>query len=405
MKKVISSLFAVATLSVMLSPLIQTTNATTFKDVTSSHWAKAAIDEAVSKGYFKGYADGTFKPGAQVTRAEFAVLLDRVSSNETSAGKGTFTDLAGNWSEKEVNEAIAKGFLTPADYPNGFKPATPLTRKEMAKWMSSGLATSSADYKQALSDTANTVVPVAEYFKKTMSTSEYPYVSLMMGTGLMSGYADGSFGGSKTTTRAEAAVILVRLANVQKQSADSFVGLKELRAVGTTGTNMEVITPFSSGVTSFKNVQGKKMKFRNGAGYSSLNYLIFVDSRDWNNKRGIYAPVFLGEEDKTTYENEIYRVYENQTIYPTKAGFTIDHYMKSSLNPLAIGEAINNSLPKAYGYSTLPVFNPVKAFSSYLNDGNGMQIWMSNSIEISNPGSSYRTEDGSSFGISILTKN
>ncbi|MFD1990709.1 S-layer homology domain-containing protein [Paenibacillus nicotianae] len=397
MKKVISSLFAVATLSVMLSPLMQTTNATTFKDVTSSHWAKAAIDEAVSKGYFKGYADGTFKPGAQVTRAEFAVLLDRVSSNEKSAGKGTFTDLAGNWSEKEVNEAIAKGFLSPADYPNGFKPATPLTRKEMAKWMSSGLATSSADYKQALSDTANTVVPVAEYFKKTMSTSEYPYVSLMMGTGLMSGYADGTFGGNKTTTRAEAAVILVRLANVQKQSADSFVGLKELRAVGTTGTNMEVITPFSSGVTSFKNVQGKKMKFRNRVGYSSLNYLIFVDSRDWNNKKGIYAPVFLGKEDKLKKEGTFYRLYANQTLYPTLNGFSIEHYKNSSLSRIAVGSSIGSKLPEKYAYQTLPIFEPQTIFKKYINDQNGMNLWMQNTVSIDSPNNTYITDDGSRF--------
>lgn len=397
MKKIISSVFAVATLSVMLSPLMQTMNATTFKDVTSSHWAKTAIDEAVSKGYFKGYADGTFKPGAQVTRAEFAVLLDRVSANEKVEGKGTFADLAGNWSEKEVHEAVAKGFLTPADYPNGFKPTTPLTRKEMAKWMSSGLATASTDYKQALTDTADTVVPVAEYFKKTMSKSEYPYVSLMMGTGLMSGYADGTFGGGQTTTRAEAAVILVRLANVQKQSADSFTGLKELRAVGTTGTNMEVITPFSSGVTSFKNVQGKKMKFRNGAGYSSLNYLIFVDSRDWNNKKGIYASVFVGKEDKKYNYNNVYTLFENQTIYPTANDFGLSHYMNSSLSKIAVGSAIQNTLPNKYGYATLPVFETKEVFKKYINNNNGVNLWVANNILISSPDASYITTDGSRF--------
>ncbi|WP_339180324.1 S-layer homology domain-containing protein [Paenibacillus sp. FSL H8-0317] len=33
-----------------------------FKDVSSTRWANNAIQFAVSKGYFKGYADGTFKP-------------------------------------------------------------------------------------------------------------------------------------------------------------------------------------------------------------------------------------------------------------------------------------------------------------------------------------------------------
>lgn len=399
MKKIISSLFAVATLSVMLSPLMQTTNATTFKDVSSSHWAKAAIDEAVSKGYFKGYADGTFKPGAQVTRAEFAVLLDRVSSNEKAEGKGTFTDLTGNWSEKEVNEAIAKGFLNPSDYPNGFKPATPLTRKEMAKWMSSGLATSSADYKQALSDTANTVVPVAEYFKKTMNPSEYPYVSLMMGTGLMSGYADGTFGAGKTTTRAEAAVILVRLANVQKQLADSFVGLKELRAVGTTGTNMEVITPFSSGVTSFKNVQGKKANYRYGFGSTSLEYIIFVDTQNWSQKKSIYAPVFVSENENTSWEKDYFRAYVNQKVYPLKNDFSLSNYMSSFIDRLASGSSIKNSLPLKYGYKTLDSENPDGQFKPYINQSQGMNIWTYSFVSIDKPANYFKVEDGSYFSI------
>ncbi|WIM37979.1 S-layer homology domain-containing protein [Paenibacillus sp. PK4536] len=399
MKKLISSVFAVATLSVMLSPLMQTTNATTFKDVTSSHWAKTAIDEAVSKGYFKGYADGTFKPGAQVTRAEFAVLLDRVSVNEKAEGKGSFADLAGNWSEKEVNEVVAKGFLTPSDYPNGFKPTTPLTRKEMAKWMSSGLATASTDYKQALTDTVDTVVPVAEYFKKTMSKSEYPYVSLMMGTGLMSGYADGTFGGGQTTTRAEAAVILVRLANVQKQSADSFTGLKELRAVGTTGTNMNVLTDLKNGKTSFKDVKSKSTKFQNGSGSLVMNYFIIVDSRDWNNIKGIYQNVFLTKEDKRGDEQNYYRVYENQVIYPTIKNFNFDHYMNSGLGRLVVSSAIRNNLPKKFGYHTLPTENPQSAFEKYINNEVGMDIWVKNSIPVENPFITYSTSDGSIFGI------
>lgn len=399
MKKLISSVFAVATLSVMLSPLMQTSNATTFKDVTSSHWAKTAIDEAVSKGYFKGYADGTFKPGAQVTRAEFAVLLDRVSVNEKAEGKGSFADLAGNWSEKEVNEAVSKGFLTPSDYPNGFKPTTPLTRKEMAKWMSSGLATASTDYNQALTDTVDTVVPVAEYFKKTMSKSEYPYVSLMMGTGLMSGYADGTFGGGQTTTRAEAAVILVRLANVQKQSADSFTGLKELRAVGTTGTNMEVITPYRTGNTDFKNVQRKLLDFRNKAGAMSLNYLIVVDTRNWSKKVGIYANIFVNEDDKRTDEKDFYRIYENQTIYPTNPNFELTHYMNGSLSRLAIGSSIRNTLPEKFGYTTLPYRETGKVFAPYINKKEGIDVWVNNSIIISSPKMTYSTNDGSIFAI------
>ena len=54
----------------------------TFKDLKKDHWAYGAIQSAIARGYFKGYEGGTFKPNAPVTRAEFAALLDRVSTNQ-----------------------------------------------------------------------------------------------------------------------------------------------------------------------------------------------------------------------------------------------------------------------------------------------------------------------------------
>ncbi|MEW4371680.1 S-layer homology domain-containing protein [Paenibacillus kandeliae] len=397
MKKTVCTVLA-ASMLMLASPAEHHSSAAaaSFKDVPSSHWAKTAIDQAVSKGYFKGYADGTFKPGASVTRAEFAVLLDRVSTNEPDGASASFSDVSGNWSESGVKSASAKGFITSADYPNGFKPSTPITRKEMAKWMSSGLAAESEDYKQALSDTADTVVPVAEYFKKTMSKSDFPYVSVAIGTGLMGGYADGTFGPAKTTTRAEAAVILMRLADVQAQKADSFTGLKELREVGTTGTNMKTITPFNSGVTSFKNVQGKKMNYRYNAGSASVQNVIFIDARDWSNKKSIYAPIFIGADDRISNENNTIRAFVNQTVYPTE-NFTLSTFKSSFVDQLVAGSTIPNELPKTIGYNTLPTKNPNEQFRTFMNKPEGMQIWTTVFISYSKPNILYKVADGSYF--------
>lgn len=135
------------------------------------------------------------------------------------------------------------GFISTMDYPNGFKPGTSLTRTEMAKWMASGLAAKNEDFKQALSDTEDTLVPVAEYHKGGLNKSDYPYVSVVLGTGLMAGYPDGTFGPSKTTTRAEVAVILARYETVQDKKASSYQDLNEMREVGLTGTNLLSATP------------------------------------------------------------------------------------------------------------------------------------------------------------------
>ena len=75
-----------------------------FMDVKADHWAKSAIESAASKGYFKGYADGTFKPNDTLTRAEFAATLARLSKvGATDTTEKVFADLSGHWSETEVN--------------------------------------------------------------------------------------------------------------------------------------------------------------------------------------------------------------------------------------------------------------------------------------------------------------
>ncbi|WFR63495.1 S-layer homology domain-containing protein [Paenibacillus amylolyticus] len=68
---------------------------TTFKDVQATHWASSAINSAVEQGYFKGYADGTFKPSSPVTKAEMASILGRLSDqpNASTQESNNFTDI------------------------------------------------------------------------------------------------------------------------------------------------------------------------------------------------------------------------------------------------------------------------------------------------------------------------
>ena len=49
----------------------------TFID-TGGHWADAAIARCAKAGIIQGYSDGTFKPSNNVTRAEMAVICDRL---------------------------------------------------------------------------------------------------------------------------------------------------------------------------------------------------------------------------------------------------------------------------------------------------------------------------------------
>jgi N-acetylmuramoyl-L-alanine amidase len=49
-----------------------------FRDVPDTHWAKASIERLANLGIFKGDDQGRFNPDKPITRAEIAVVLDRV---------------------------------------------------------------------------------------------------------------------------------------------------------------------------------------------------------------------------------------------------------------------------------------------------------------------------------------
>ncbi|WP_422658213.1 S-layer homology domain-containing protein [Paenibacillus sp. EC2-1] len=367
---------------------------TKFKDVPASHWASSSIEAAVRKGYFKGYGQGVFKPNATVTRAEFAALMARVSKTVPDKEKtDVFTDLKNHWSKKEVDRAVSLGFINPSDYPNGFKPNTPLTREEMAKWLSSGLAAADKDFKQALADTKSTLIPAKEAFKPGISQASVPYIAVAMGTNLMSGYPDGSFGLKNTTTRAETSAILLRLEKVSSQTADSFADLNELRMVGTKKTNLELVTPFTTTNTSFSNIAGKKKTFRNGAGYLVFHRAIAVDIQDWKNKKSIYAPLFVDESNRKflTREKGIYPLFMQITIYPKSKNFDLEHYSFGTTDYTS-GERINNDLYKQFGYNTLPYIDTKKFFA---NRPEGVTVWVKRSMKDGSLRGQFDMDDGS----------
>lgn len=374
-------------------------NSGSFKDIKTSHWAKAAIDAAVQKGYFKGYADGTFKPNATVTRAEFAALLARVSKAEPNGDSANqaFSDLAGHWSETEVNRAVALGYISPGDYPNGFKPATAVTRMEIAKWMTSGLATADPDYKQAIEDTKKTVLPLKEYFANSLSQQQTPYIAVAMGTEIMSGYPDGSFGLNKSLTRAEAATVLLNLDRAMGKKADSFLGLKELRQVGTEGTNLETLTPFTSHHTLEK-VIGKPDTFSNNAGSIVLHHYIAVDTQDINHVKGTYGSAFVDPSDRENEDNRFYKpglysIFMQVTIIPKTKKFNVDYYFGGIRDGLVIGGKIHNNLPSKYGYLTMPNQDTEEFFAKH-NKANGVTLWMVQYISKDDL-STMLTDDGS----------
>ncbi len=107
----------------------QKTDMSSFKD-KASPWSEDRMAAAIGNGLIKGYPDNTIKPKNPITRAEFAVLLSRLVKREPSSGTALkFRDSIPGWAlegiKKIQSEDIIKG------YPDGtFKPGSNVTKAE-----------------------------------------------------------------------------------------------------------------------------------------------------------------------------------------------------------------------------------------------------------------------------------
>jgi len=101
-----------------------------FKDIPKEHWAAWAIAYVAEKGYFKGYEDGTYKPDRYITRAELCVVLANYLDIKSADGdENKFSDVKGHWAQNYINTLISKGYVK--GYPDGtFRPNNNIKRSE-----------------------------------------------------------------------------------------------------------------------------------------------------------------------------------------------------------------------------------------------------------------------------------
>lgn len=101
-----------------------------FNDVAESDWSQQAIGFMLEKGMIQGYEDGSFKPKAAISRAEFAAMAARFDKLVVGGGNSFFDVPAGYWAQAAIDSAAAKGWVT--GYPDGsFKPERKITRAEV----------------------------------------------------------------------------------------------------------------------------------------------------------------------------------------------------------------------------------------------------------------------------------
>ena len=99
-----------------------------YSDVAATSWYNTAVSTLSSMGIITGYPDGTFRPNAAITRAEFAAIAARFD-NDGDKTAAKFSDIATHWAKDEISIAYNNGWIT--GYPDGtFDPQRDITRAE-----------------------------------------------------------------------------------------------------------------------------------------------------------------------------------------------------------------------------------------------------------------------------------
>ncbi|MFC5471827.1 S-layer homology domain-containing protein [Cohnella suwonensis] len=179
-------------------------NTVSFSDMFK-HWGQSIVQLAAAKGLAEGVGGGKYAPNQSVTRAEFTAMLVRALGRDTSSGStAPYDDVKpGVWYYDAVAKAEELGLLGFASG-NSFKPDQPLTREEMASMLAAVIALEKLPITKE-------VVGLDRY--KDIGSVDPAYledVRLMVDLKIMTGTGTTEFSPKSGTTRAQAAIVLVR---------------------------------------------------------------------------------------------------------------------------------------------------------------------------------------------------
>lgn len=170
------------------------------KDITG-HWAEANIKTLVAAEAIKGYPDGSFKPNATITRAEFATVVVKAFKLAPKSG-AIFSDTTNHWAKDAIATAAAYGIVNGYSATK-FGPDDQVTREQMAVMLMKAAKLTPAVSTKSFSD------------QKSISSWAQEAVATATNKGIMSGYPDNTFAPQGKATRAEAATVIVKAMQVK----------------------------------------------------------------------------------------------------------------------------------------------------------------------------------------------
>lgn len=177
--------------------------ASTPKDI-KGHWAQKNIEKTISAGIVSGYKDGTFRPDAPVTRAEFCHMVNATLGN-TGTVSISFKDVpSSEWYYSDVSKAVAAGFVS-GYTDNKFKPDQRISRQEAAVILS------------RIVPISNSAASLSKYSdNKNIDNWAKASLEYMVGKKYITTYSDGRIHPKDNMTRAQAATIISNVLSNEK---------------------------------------------------------------------------------------------------------------------------------------------------------------------------------------------
>jgi len=214
MKKFLSLLLALALCAGLSAPAL----AAGFPDVPAGHYAAAAVDACVAQGIVSGFSDGSFKPAAPVTRAQFCAMLVRAFYQENFPWHDTPENRALGWfvpySATLYYSGPYGGTLYYASFEKEFADAAvmgqPIDRYDMAQLVGNILP----EYGKRASDAQQSAAQAKIRDWSSVPILYQSNVASCYALGLLTGQSDGTFGGKSSVNRAQACVVIDRLAKI-----------------------------------------------------------------------------------------------------------------------------------------------------------------------------------------------
>ncbi len=315
-------------LALLLPALPVGVSAAGFPDVQPGDWFYENVQTLAQYGLINGKEDGLFHPNDTIKRGEFIKLITLAGELLIFPKQGT------HWSEEYWNALNEAGVLevvetiddknTQKSYPliqlKSAELEKPISRYEMAYLLNRVVYLVYYLNPMTLASSSDSFAKhIADY--DTMNKAYQGSVEQVYMKGILTGYADGSFQGDKSLTRAEATTVILRLLFPESREKQGWAVEKE-REVDPTFTSFAFkyrnMTAADRRLALFGNASKTYFSSPTDAG----GHIVTVSVKTWDiDKNGAKITRTWGLQVNTLVAREVQAIFEE--IYNSPERFPI----------------------------------------------------------------------------------